>query len=319
MEYFILKPDGEQTGTYSIDQIRSMLNSGYIGLDTRYWHEGISDWQPVDRIEESVNFPEPSPDEPHAAPPPPRKLSGSLARAIPSPHQQKQRAASLTSSKTLPHISSAPVIPEPIKTADIPAPSLHLEHAGLTNGSAASATTIAQPVVAHAPSVARRPLLTWAQVRALATLLLALAIIAAVVASRHPAKSPLSKVTLTSRNDYVLTDQASIKPFEDDMHNSPVAQALTRQTAQVNDPALLARIDISLQQETTRHAGEVTQQYLRSAKAKVIEPGTYSTVAFFDDNGVLNPPRAGAPWVAILYHGNIVYAYQGADLNLPSQ
>ena len=60
MEYFILKPDGEQTGTFSIDQIRAMLNSGHIGPDTRYWHEGISDWQPIDRIEESVNFPEPA-------------------------------------------------------------------------------------------------------------------------------------------------------------------------------------------------------------------------------------------------------------------
>jgi hypothetical protein len=318
MEYFILKPDGEQTGTFSIDQIRSMLNSGYIGLDTRYWHEGIADWQPIDRIEESVNFPEPSPDEPHPAPPPARRLTGSLARAIPSPHQQKQRAASLTSSKTLPTISVPPVVPEPVKVAEIPAPSRHVEHPASTNGTPAPATAESPvaPIVARPP---RRPLLTWAQARTLSTLLLALAIIATIVASRHPAKSPLSKVTLTSRNDYVLVDQAAIKPFEDDMRNSSVAQSLQGQIRAMSDPLILQKLNIGLQQETGRHAGEVTQQYLHSGKAEVIEPGTYSTVAFLDDNGVLTAPRTGAPWVAILYKGNIVYAYQGADFTLVSQ
>ena len=31
-----------------------MLAAGYIDHDTRYWHEGINGWQPIDQIEESL-------------------------------------------------------------------------------------------------------------------------------------------------------------------------------------------------------------------------------------------------------------------------
>jgi hypothetical protein len=317
MEYFILKPDGEQTGTYSLDQIRSMLNSGYIGLDTRYWHEGISDWQPLDRIEESVNFPEPSPNEPHPAPPPARALSGSLARAIPSPHQLKVRTGStaLSGAALVPPVK--PDVPAPVKTADIPAASLHLEPSD-ANG---SAPTVIPVPVAEAPAVRRPPrgpLLTGAQLRTLSTFLLALAIIAAIIASRHPARSPLSKVTLTSRNDYVLVDQAAIKTFEADMKNSPVADSLQKQAALTTDPVVLQKINIGLQQETARHTQEILQQYLRGGKAQVVAPGTYNAVAYLNDDGVLVPAQPGQPWVAILYQGNIDYAYLGSDFNLTS-
>jgi hypothetical protein len=267
-----------------------------------------------------VNFPEPSPDEPHPAPPPSRKWSGSLARAIPSPHQLKRQTGPVPVTP-LPGAPAAPGVPGPVKTVDIPTPSLHVGHAG-GNGSPASATSVPRSVVADAPSPAkrtRRPLLSGAQLYALSTLLLALAIIAAIVASRHPAKSPLSKITLTSGNVYVLVDQPSIKAFEDDMRNSPVAESLEKQMDQATDPALVQRLNIGLQQEISRHSDQVTQEYLRSGKAKIIEPGTYSTVAFFDDDGVLTAPRAGAPWVAILYHGNVVYAFVGAEFKAPSQ
>jgi hypothetical protein len=248
-------------------------------------------------------------------------LSGSLARAIPSPHQLK-RAAGLTSSKTLPAIAALPNVPEPVKIADIPSPLHPADSTANANGAVASEIAGPASVVAPAAPVssrrARRPLLTWDHVRTLSLLLLALAVIAAIVASRHPAKSPLSKVTLTSRNVYVLVDQTAIKPFEDDMRSSSVAQSLQRKINQVTDPMLLQQLTISLEQETARHAGEITQQYLRSGKAEVIPPGTYGTIAFLDDNGVLTAPRAGRPWVAILYQGNIVYAYQGTELNLTS-
>jgi hypothetical protein len=297
-----------------------MLNSGYIGLDTRYWHEGIGDWQPVDRIEESVNFPEPSPDEPHAAPPPPRKWSGSLARAIPSPHQLQRKTGPVPLGPTLTAPEKA-AVPEPVRAAEVPAPSRQIEIPPRAEGALEPATAKYEPAAIHAPAPPKKrgfklPRLTHTQLYALSSLLVTLAIVAAIILSRHPAKSPLSKVTLTSRNDYVLVDQPSIKSFEDDMRNSPVADSLKRQIAQSTDPAFVQRITIGMQQETARHLGEVTQQYLRSGKAQVIPPGIYSTVAYFDDNGVLTVTHAGEPWVAIMYKNNIVYAYLGSEFDL---
>ena len=298
MEYFILKPDGEQTGTYSLDQIRSMLNSGYIGLDTRYWHEGISDWQPLDRIEESVNFPEPSPNEPPSCPAAPlaalvrqprprhhpRRIS---SRSAPAPPPSAAPPSSHPSSRTSPRRSRPPTSPPPRSSSNTPTPTARLPPS--------SRFRSREPP----PSAARpaAPLLTGAQLRTLSTFLLALAIIAAVIASRHPARSPLSKVTLTSRNDYVLVDQAAIKTFEADMKNSPVADSLQKQAALTTDPVVLQKINIGLQQETARHTQEILQQYLRGGKAQVVAPGTYNTVAYLNDDGVLVPAQPGQPWV----------------------
>jgi hypothetical protein len=323
MDYFILKPDGEQTGTFSIDQIRAMLNSGYIGLDTRYWHEGISDWQPIERIEESLNFPEPSPAAVHPMPPSPStRLSGSLARAIPSPHQQKRAAPSVLAGAPviLPEKPTGPDIPK--RNGEVPAPVAWVEPHPIpelspTPETVAAALPIAAPLPAAVPAKTALPIGYF--LYAFPVLVLALAIIAAIVASRHPARSPLSKVILTGKNIYVLLDQASIKPFEDDMRNSPVAESLKRQVGQSTDPVFIQRINIGLAKETASHSGEITQQYLKDGKAEFIEPGTYSTLAYFDDSGVITVPRAGEPWVAITYHGNIVYAYQGTDFNFAPQ
>src|ERR1700733_312339 len=82
MEYFLIKPNGEQTGTYSIEQVKTMLAAGYIGKDTRYWHEGITEWLPVSRIDESLKFVPPEPEASTTIPP--QKVAAVL-KAIPPP------------------------------------------------------------------------------------------------------------------------------------------------------------------------------------------------------------------------------------------
>jgi hypothetical protein len=330
MEYFILKPDGEQTGTFSLEQIRSMLNSGFIGADTRYWHEGISGWQPIDRIEESTNFPEPDSHKPQA-PPPPSKWTGSLARAIPSPHHKRP-------SGPIPEVSGSaappsPAVPEPHRpVVEIPEPKLRIETPPTANG----ASTHDEPIIHEAPAISRGqavaeaprtptrrrfrlPLPSFAHVRLASSILLAAAIIAAIVASRHPAKSALSQVTLTSRNDCVLTDQTAIKPFEEEMRNSPVIARLKDLIAKSTDTAFVQSASIGLQQEIAKHETDVTHEYVQNGKAEIVETGSYRTVAYLDDNGALVVAHAGAPWAAILYKGAIVYAYLGSDFQPRAQ
>jgi hypothetical protein len=55
VEYFLLKANGEQTGTYSVDQVKAMLASGYIEQNTLYWKEGMTGWRSVTRIDEPID------------------------------------------------------------------------------------------------------------------------------------------------------------------------------------------------------------------------------------------------------------------------
>jgi hypothetical protein len=317
MEFFILKPDGEQTGTYSLDQIRSMLNSGFIGPDTRYWHEGIPDWQPIERIEESVDYPEPDPHEPHA--PPPHKWSGSLARAIPSPYQQKRSPAAEPKEPKKP---ATPAVPEPHRAAaEIPISSLRIE--SQTYSGATPGTTSREAARAVLPRPAPRrgfrlPRPTTAQLYIITSALLALAILAAVIASRHPAHSAFSNVTLLSHNTCVLLNQSDIKPFEDEIHNAPVVTRLKNIIATSTDNGFVQVASNGLQDEIAKHETEVTQKYVQANKAKVIDPGSYDAVAYLDDTGAIVTAHAGAPWVALRLHdtGAIVYAYIGTDFQL---
>jgi hypothetical protein len=322
MDYFILKPDGEQTGTFSIDQIRAMLNTGFIGNDTRYWHEGITDWQPIDRIEESLNFPEHRPTDPHPAPPPVRRLSGSIARAIPSPQQLKRAAPS---SPILAPSARAekPLVPGvPPRNGEIVAPSIPVPAATVdplaevpTPDEPTTDQLLApdsRPPVAHRPRQPARP--SGYLFYAVPVLMLALATSLVVVFLRTHATSPLSSVTLAADKVFVLHDQASIRPFEDDMRNNPVVDSLKRQIEQSTDAELIQRLKIGLEKEAARHSDEVTQQYIAGGKAEFIQPGRYDAVAYFDDNGVLTFPSAGQPWVALTYRGEIVYACLSSDL-----
>ncbi len=301
MEYFILKPDGEQSGTFSMEQIRAMLNSGFIGPDTRYWHEGLSDWQPVERIEESVNFPEPDPHVPHT--PPPHQWSGSLARAIPSPRQQQRPSG------PIPEVSTS--------AADIPKSALSSETTTPANGASAPTFSREQAVAAAPRPAPRRrirlPLPSAAQVRTTALLILAAAIIAAIVLSRHPAKSAFSQVHLSPTNACALISQADIRTFENDMHRSPVIAHLKDLIASSTDPAFIQSAKVGLQQQMAQHETNVTHDYVQNGRAQLIEPDTYHTVAYFDDNGGLAVANAKAPWAAIDYKGTIVYVYVGSD------
>jgi hypothetical protein len=330
MEYFILKPDGEQTGTFSLDQIRAMLNSGFIDAGSRYWHEGIVDWQPIERIEESINYPEPDPHQLHA-PPAPQKWTGSLARAIPSPTQLRQKSGpvALTTpvSAEVPAAPATPAVPALLRpAAEIPASTLRVESTPATNGTyePAAPTISRERAVAEAPREEPRvpfrfpriPMPSATQVCALGVILLVAAIIAAIVASRHPAKSAFSEVTITLHNNCVLTDQKAIRSFGQDMRDQRHSISIARLkdlVASSTDPAFIQTAGVSLQQAILKYETGVTRDYVQDGKAEIIEPGTYHTVAFFDDSGNLVVAHAGAAWAAVLYKGAVVYAYLGAD------
>ncbi len=123
----------------------------------------------------------------------------------------------------------------------------------------------------------------------------------------------MSQVTITPHNDCVLTDQAAIKPFDDDMRNAPGLAQLKDLIAKSTDAAFVQTARIGLQQATEKHETDVTHNYMQRGKAEIIETGTYRTVAYLDDNGALVVAHAGAPWAAILYKGAIVYVYLGSD------
>ena len=332
MDYFILKSDGEQTGTYSLDQIRAMLKTGFVGPDTCYWHEGIVDWQPIERIEESLGFTGAASESGQKVLPPPHRLKGSLARAIPSPQQQKRPLPGEPSPGPAPEIAaSAETVFGPAEAPAIPTattlPYLNGKTVHHAEPAAPALAPIASPVgeMPFAPASVRKktrwqfPVSTTYLLYAGPALLIALAIIAAIIASRHPARSPLSKVTLTDRNVYVLLEQSKIGDFATAMRTSPVAAALVRQMAQSNDPVFIQRMSVGLQKETVQHRVEVTQHFLESGAARIIEPGDYTALSYFDDKGAIVVPRAGEPWVAVLYRGNIVFAYVGTEFVLKPQ
>ncbi|MHC1763735.1 MAG: DUF4339 domain-containing protein [Verrucomicrobiia bacterium] len=54
MQIFIVK-NGNQTGPFSEDQIRSMLTTGVISADYFCWHEGLPRWVPVIQVVGSGN------------------------------------------------------------------------------------------------------------------------------------------------------------------------------------------------------------------------------------------------------------------------
>src|ERR1043166_7810628 len=41
---------GQQTGPFSLEEVRSMLDSGRIALTDLAWKEGLESWQPLDRV-----------------------------------------------------------------------------------------------------------------------------------------------------------------------------------------------------------------------------------------------------------------------------
>ncbi len=67
--------DGKAKGPYPSDEIRALLSSGKISLDTLVWKEGLQDWIPVSQAKELMS------SSRHAAPSPPPAPSSSGRRA----------------------------------------------------------------------------------------------------------------------------------------------------------------------------------------------------------------------------------------------
>jgi uncharacterized RDD family membrane protein YckC len=49
MQIYIAK-NGQQTGPYSVDQIKSLLDSNMITLRDLAWHDGLTQWRPIHEI-----------------------------------------------------------------------------------------------------------------------------------------------------------------------------------------------------------------------------------------------------------------------------
>ncbi len=60
--------DGQQTGPYSVDQVRSFLRENKISPQTPAWHEGLTDWGSLEAI--LAAFPTPVATPPAYVPPP---------------------------------------------------------------------------------------------------------------------------------------------------------------------------------------------------------------------------------------------------------
>ena len=46
MQIYLLK-NGQQVGPYTVEVIRGMLSTRHIALTNQAWHEGLTDWQPL--------------------------------------------------------------------------------------------------------------------------------------------------------------------------------------------------------------------------------------------------------------------------------
>jgi len=301
MEYFLLKPhNGEQTGTYSIEQVRAMLSEGVIGPDTCYWHEGITEWRPVDQIEESLHFQPPVTTSPQGAPTHPPKFAPT-SRAVLRHDPVLERA-------NFPPVEAKK--PGEFVPSIITLPPIRLEPASAPDSPHVTAPAPSQPAAAARPR--NKPVLGWL-IYILNVIVVALAIDYAGPAVHYLSQLHPNSVTLTSNDTYALVDQAAIKSFADDLRNSPTVDSLQRQVAQTTDPVTLVSLKIGLEKENARHIDEVEQSYLGMGKAEIIEPGTYRLINYLDEKGDPTTLNKGNPvWIAILYKDQTVYAYQRA-------
>ncbi len=54
MDYYLLTADGEQAGPYSLDQVRSLWETGRVTLETPYWVSGMAEWGSLRKLEFSL-------------------------------------------------------------------------------------------------------------------------------------------------------------------------------------------------------------------------------------------------------------------------
>ena len=309
MEYFLIKPDGETTGTFSIEQIRAMVDSGFIGHDTRYWHEGITGWQPIDRIEESLQFEPPAPAPAKTVAP--QKVAA-LLRAVPPPSTKLEKVEKKASS--LLAIPSTPAVPGDVRPEARP----YIPPAGQRDPYVPSMLAAARAEAASPAPARPTPDSRSKKAHMLERILLVFLgafIVAAIdhgVAVVQMIGDALStKITLSGDDTFVLLDPSTIKAFEQDLQNSPNVQTLELQIRQTADPVTLQRLRAGVQTETARHQDDVRQQYVRNNSAEYIEGATYRILNFYDDNGApIDPSEGKATWVAINYKDHTVYAHR---------
>ena len=60
MDDYFLHLNDQQTGPYSIEQIRFMLRTGKASKNTLYWQDGLTEWLPLSTISDELS-PQPSP------------------------------------------------------------------------------------------------------------------------------------------------------------------------------------------------------------------------------------------------------------------
>jgi len=302
MDYFILKPDGEQTGTYSIEQIRDMLATGFIGSDTRYWHEGITEWRPIDRIEESLDLQPPVPTAQEVAAARPQKLPvASRLIKRPDPLRQKSHVSPGPSTKVEDQ-PSAPAVPAflPSQNESPASPDIPRE--------AGPART--QPTDAARPK--GRRLLGWVLYMINVTLV-ALAIDYGGPAVHYVWDLLQTKVTLTA-STYALVDRSKLKTFVDEMQNRSMIEGVQHQIELTTDPKSRAWLQAALERDSARHVQDVQQHYLQSSEAEFIDPGIYRVLDYFDDKGVSTGHHdKNLVWTAISYQGQTVYLFMAAD------
>lgn len=306
MEYFLIKPNGEQTGTYSIEQVRAMLSAGYIGKDTRYWHEGITEWQPVTRIDESLKF-VPPPPEPSATIPP-QKVAAVL-KAVPPPATKIQPTKKGKGKQRRPEGPAIPAASATPSTPRVESP-LTREEPPTSEVKSPEAPIAAQPASKTPPKIQR--LVERLLCVALGAVLI-FAVLRGPEIAHYIADKFTDKITLTDTDNFVLLDAATIKSFTQDMQSSPIVETLKNQIAQTTDPVALERLKIGVEKENSRHADEVRQQYLRANNALNIDPGAYRILAYYDDQGAPTPRKDQAVWVAIPFRDQTVYALKPTD------
>jgi hypothetical protein len=319
LEYFLIKPNGETTGTFTIEQIRAMLSSGFIDHDTRYWHEGVSDWKPIDQIEESLKFEPPTPVDPaktissqrvaqvlKAVPPPSTKIARSKTEEHPdTPGDRPYIPPSGKVPKTgLPMFPSESVGEHDVEFSEEDVPVADTE----------PFAPEAEPV--YLPS--RKTSLTEKITYVLLGAILVLAVDRGPSLVKHINDALAAKVSLAGDETFVLLDQNGIKSFHQELANSPTVQALQDQLLRTAEPMALQRLKIGIETERARHYEQVRQQYLQNNIAAYIDPGTYRVLGTFDENGNPVTPAKDQPvWVAISYHQHTVYAFKAPGTSQP--
>jgi hypothetical protein len=325
MEYFLLKPNGEQTGTYSMEQVKEMVRTGFIPADTRFWSEGMATWELVDQIDESLKYSQPPPAPPSTtapvrrlpaysrivtpggAKPPPKTASTSLPLADEVLAENKPAylpppSSSLSNGhgRTIPANNLTPALGEPAPTGPAPDFAASVPEKKVAPAWIGSAVRIARFFLYALPMFA-----------------LAVGIVIAVLNLPQPdARPPYRRITLNGSNNYALTGQDAIRTFSHDLQSSPALDSLIQQISSASDPSVQDRLNMGVEKERIRHADDVRRQYIEGVKAELVEPGTYRIVGDFDDSGALVLPREGEHWVAILYRGGIVYVEGTPDPGL---